>query len=380
VLDGFEKANPDVHVKYVSDGGQLPTLLAAEVQEGRPPDVAVLPDPRLLEQLARARALKPITFAAGAIAANYLPGWRRLGTVNGKLYGLFFKGVDKSTVWYNVGVFRNAGVKPPTTWDEFLALAPAIRKTGIPPYSIAGADPWTLTDLFENVYLRQAGAAKYDALSSHSIKWTDPTVENALRTMSIIFSDPSLIAGGTRGALATNFPTAVNQVFASPPRAAMVLEGDFVQGVIRASSNTRPQTGFGVFAFPSIGNSPPSIVGNADAVVMLKDSPAARALISYLATPQAAEIWARRGAFSSPNRKVPQSAYSTPSARATAAALANASVFRFDMSELQPPSFGATLGRGEFKLFDDFLRKPGAVVAIAAQLEAAAASAYAAKG
>ena len=42
---------------------------------------------------------------------------------------------------------------------------------------------------------------------------------------------------------------------------------------------------------------------------MFKDSPAARALVTYLATPEAATIWAKRGGFSSPNKNVPPSAY-----------------------------------------------------------------------
>ena len=39
-------------------------------------------------------------------------------------------------------------------------------------------------------------------------------------------------------------------------------------------------------------------------MVMFKDNPAARALIEYLATPEAAEIWAAKGGFSSPNKNV----------------------------------------------------------------------------
>ena len=60
----------------------------------------------------------------------------------------------------------------------------------------------------------------------------------------------------------------------------------------------------------------------------------------------------------------------------TATALANAKVFRFDLSDLQPASFGGTVGQGEFKLFQDFLKKPSNVTGIAKQLEAAAAKAY----
>ena len=62
--------------------------------------------------------------------------------------------------------------------------------------------------------------------------------------------------------------------------------------------------------------------------------------------------------------------------RATAIQLAHAKTFRFDLSDLQPSAFGGTVGQGEFKLFQDFVKNPSDVNGIAAQLEAAAKKAY----
>ena len=81
-----------------------------------------------------------------------------IGSVDGTLYGLLFKAANKSTVWYNVAAFEDAGVEAPKTWDDFLADAKTINASGLPAYSIGGADGWTLTDLFENIYIRTAGA------------------------------------------------------------------------------------------------------------------------------------------------------------------------------------------------------------------------------
>jgi len=126
-----------------------------------------------------------------------------------------------------------------------------------------------------------------------------------------------------------------------------------------------------------VGGSPPAVVGGGDTVVMFKDNPAARALVTYLASPEAGAIAAKFSAgFSSPNKNVPASAYTDPLNRATAVALAHAKVFRFDLSDLQPAAFGGTVGQGEFKLFQDFLKNPKNVNGVAAQLEAAAAAAY----
>ena len=60
-----------------------------------------------------------------------------------------------------------------------------------------------------------------------------------------------------------------------------------------------------------------------------------------------------------------------------ATAIGKAKVFRFDLSDLQPASFGGTVGQGEFKIFQDFLKNPKNVDGIAAALESAAAKAYA---
>ncbi|MCP9484487.1 MAG: extracellular solute-binding protein [Gaiellaceae bacterium MAG52_C11] len=375
VLAGFEQRNPGVKVTYASAGAQLPTVLATAVQGGNPPDVAVLPQPGLMKDFVGKGALKPIDFAKSTIARNFSSDWTKLGTVNGKLYGVFFKGANKSIVWFNTSVFKQAGIaKPPKTWAGFLKIAKTLRASGTKAYSIDGADGWALTDWFENVYLRQAGAAKYDLLSTHRIKWTDPSVKAALRTLAQVFGDRGNIVGGVSGSLQTGFTTALAQLFTDPPNGAMFMEGDFVPSFVPAKAVAGRDYGF--FAFPSINKSAPAVVGGGDVAVMFKDSAAARALMTYLAGPEAAEIWVRRGGFSSPNKNVPASAYPDPTTRRTAAALANARTFRFDMSDLQPGSFGATVGQGQWKLFQDFLANPKNLDRIAARLEAAATAAY----
>jgi alpha-glucoside transport system substrate-binding protein len=375
VLDGFKKANPGVSVKYTSGGDNVPTILSTAVQGGNPPDLASIAQPGLVKDFATRGKLKPIDFARGTIAKNYAKSWLDLGTVNKHLYGLVFKGANKSTVWYSVTAFKNAGVTPPKTWTALLNDAKTIKASGLPAYSIGGADGWTLTDLMENLYLRIAGPAKYDQLATHKIKWTDPTVKKTLRAMAQIFTDTGNIYRGTSGALQTDFPTSVNNMFSKPPKAAMTMEGDFVPGV--ATTKAKAVTDYNQFAFPSVDGSAPAVVGGGDTVVMFRDTPAARALITYLASPAAGTIAAKfSGGFSSPNKNVPGSAYADPIGRATALALAHAKTFRFDLSDLQPSAFGGTVGQGEWKLFQDFLRNPKNVDGTAAALERAAATAY----
>jgi alpha-glucoside transport system substrate-binding protein len=375
VIDAFNEKYPNVDIKYTSAGNNIPTVLSTAVQGGNPPDLADVAQPGLVTEFQERGALQPMEFARSVIEQNFGPSGAELGEIEGKLYGLLFKASNKSTVWYNNSAFQNAGVEPAKTWPELLQDAKTIHASGLPAYSIGGSEGWTLTDLFENIYLRQAGADKYDQLSTHEIPWTDPSVKAALTTMAQIFGDTPNLVGGTSGALQTDFATSVNQVLTpKPPKGAMVLEGDFVPGT--ATTGAKGGTDYNVFPFPSINDSPPVTEVSGDEIIMFKDSPAAEAFVKYLATPEAAEVWVKRGGFGTLNKNVPESMYSDPIARTVATALATSETSKFDLSDLQPAAFGATVGQGEWKIFQDFLQNPSDVDGTAQALEAAAAKAY----
>ncbi|HEY0416892.1 MAG TPA: extracellular solute-binding protein [Gaiellaceae bacterium] len=375
VLAGFSKKYPGVKVSYKSTGDNTPTVLSTAVAGGNPPDLASVSQPGLVSDFQKKGALKSLDFAKSVLAANYPASIANIGKIKGHIYGLLIKAANKSTVWYNVASFKNAGVKAPTTWPQFAKAIGTVKASGTTPLSIGGADGWTLTDLFENIYLRQAGAAKYNALSTHKIKWTDPSVVKALKTMGTILQSANM-AGGTSGALQTDFPTSVSNVFSTSPKAAMVIEGDFVPGVVAGTNKLKPGSGYNVFPFPAIGNTKGFVEGGGDELMMFKDTPATRALVSYLATGAAQSIWAKRGGYTAPAKTVPASAYPDAITRATATAVGKAKAFVFDLSDLQPASFGATVGQGEFKIFQDFLRNPSNADGIASSLESAASRAY----
>jgi hypothetical protein len=340
--------------------------------------MADIAQPGTVKQFADQGKLKPITYAKGVISQNFAPAWQKLGTFDGKLYALVFKAANKSVVWYNVPDFKNAGVTPPKTFAQLLKDAKTIKASGVPAYSIGGADGWTLTDMFENIYLRMFGAAKYDALGAHKIKWTDPSVTKALQAMSKILGDTSNIYGGTSGALQYGFNDSVTNAFGSPSKAAMVFEADFVGGVISSSTKSKPKTGFNTFTWPSItpGPNASAVEIAGDLFVTFRDTPAIEAFVKYLATPQAASIWAHEGGFGTGNHNVKPSVYPDPITKATEAPILSAKSVVFDMSDTQPPAFGSTTGQGEWGLFQKFLKNPHNISGIQKQLEAAAAAAY----
>ena len=187
-----------VSVTYTSAGYGVPAFLQARLAEGRPPDVAFLPQPGLLRTYAAEHRLVPLDGIAGSVVAgNYSPAWRRLGSVGSTLYGVWFKAANKSLIWYNEGVFERAGVAPPAGIDGLVSLAHGLARSGVPAFAVGGQNGWTLADWFSNLYLRLAGPGRYDLLAAHKIPWTDPSVIAALRLLARVL-DPQRPDRGRR--------------------------------------------------------------------------------------------------------------------------------------------------------------------------------------
>jgi alpha-glucoside transport system substrate-binding protein len=375
VINGFKEKYPNVNVKYTSGGDNLAPLLSTAVQGGNPPDIAALGQPGLVADFAKKGAIKPIDNLKSKIVDAFGDDVAKAGEVNGKQYAVMFKGANKSTIWYNVADFKEAGVEPAKTWPDLTKDRDTLKSAGITPYSVGVDVGWPITDMFENIYLRTAGPDMYDKLAKHEIPWTDPSVKKALTMMKDLVGNSDYMVGGTDSALQTDMPTSVANVFSDNPKGAMVVIGDFAPGVTKTT--LKPVSGFNVFDFPSINGSKPSVVGGGDLFVEFKKSKAADAFLEYLTTTDAAEIWAKRGGFSSPNKQLDTSVYPDEITRKTASALAKAETFRFDLSDLQPAGFGATPGQGLFKEFSDFVANPNNIDQITQKMEADAKKAYA---
>jgi ABC-type glycerol-3-phosphate transport system substrate-binding protein len=376
VLAAFEEET-GFQADYSPAGSDIGTVVGTQIEGGNPPDVALLPQPGLLQEFADRDALVNLEPVVGdRVDANYAQVWRELGSVDGTLYGVWYKAANKSLVWYNPDIFDQAGVETPETWEEWMQTAQTVSDFGITPFSIGGGDAWTLTDWFENVYIRTAGADMYDQLLNHDIPWTHDSVVEALNRLRQIFSKREWLAGGLQGTLEATHTQGIIQPFLEDPEAAMAYGADFSAGAIINETDAELGTEALFFDFPSIDGSAPSVIGGGDVAVLLEDTEAGRALMRFLASAQAAEVWAPLGGFTSPNNKVDPSVYPSDIVRESARALQEAEVFRFDLSDLQPSAFGGTAGQGLFGILQDFLENPSDVQETAQALEEAAAEAY----
>lgn len=350
----------------------LAGTLAADERAGHPPDIAILPNLGLLRQLATKGTLVPLdaVLDMAKVHRDYAPAWTGLGSVHGKLYGIFYKAADKATVWYDPKAFAAAGYRVPKTWTELTGLADRIVAAGRTPFSIAAAtgpaDGWPLTDWVAQIVLAQCGPDRYDRWVAAAIPWTDSCVEQSFQRFVRLIHTRHYVLGGNTQILSTSDAAGSYPLYTTPPDAYMYYLASFAEGFI-ATQYPQLHAGvdYGFFPFPTIDpDYRGAITVGADIVVMVHDTPAARSLLAYLAGAPAQERWIRRGGFTSVNRRVPMSSYPDPVARAVAAELTSAPTVRYSAGDSMPPA----VQKAWWAAMLDLVSKPGRLDAILASL------------
>ena len=355
VLDTFT-ARTGINVEYTpcctGSLAQLQTRLAA----GDPPDVAVVFRPGDLPTFAHAGDLVPLAslgLASVNMKRNFGTGLLRRATVGGVLYAVPLKASSKSLIWYKPSSFRRYGFHVPHTWRQLLAITRGYRARRIVPWAVGGGpgpeDSWTLTDWFENIFLRAAGPARYDRLFAGRLSFTDSSVARAVKLMLQIVNDKFTL-GGTKGALTTGWIDALSNVFGRTAKAELYMEGGFVGQVALGQLNTalRPGLTIGSMPWPTISpRLSHATIGGADFAVALTNNVPAQRLLSYLSSSAAAKIWASAGRVTgswsvSPNRLVPRTLYANALVGNEAHQVANAQSFEFDGSDQLPGDLAET--------------------------------------
>jgi alpha-glucoside transport system substrate-binding protein len=350
VLDQFTK-NTGIKTKYESARDFLP-VIRTRLAAGNPPEVAIIPRPGVVAELARDDSLTPLEdlgLDPDKINENYSDTWTSLATVDDKLYGVVAKANSKSLIWYKPTSFQQNGFQIPKTWDELMTITEKYKSMGKDPWAVGaqGRDnSWTLTDWFENIYARQAGKDNYTKLFNGDLAFNDQTVKDTLNTMTSVIND-KYVAGGIDTALAIGFVDGIGRVFSKNPVAEMYMEGGFVGGIALGQVNPSLKIGTDIDSFPwpeiKAENGNPLVGGGDVASAFVNDEDAAK-LIEYLSTPEAGDIWVSTGAIASPNEGVNSSDYPNELVSKEAEQLKSAESFLFDGSDLLPGTLGQEFG------------------------------------
>ena len=367
-----------IRTKYEAARDFLP-VIRTRLNAGNPPEVGILPRPGFVDELARDEALIPLEdlgLDVDAINENYGDTWIDLATFEDTAYGVVAKANSKSTVWYKPNSFQQNGFEVPQTWDQLEQIVQSYKSKGEVPWAVGaqGRDSsWTLTDWFEQIYIRTAGGDNYDKLFSGELPFNDATVKEALEIMLQQVNDENVL-NGVDGALSLSFQDAITRVFGTNPQAEMHMLGGFTGGIaIGANPDLKPGETIDFFPFPTIKEEHGDpLVGSGDVAAAFVNNEDVAELLEFLSTPEAGRTWVSTGAIVSPNKGVPDDAYPNELVRKEADQVKNAESFRFDGSDLLPGTLGQDFGT----LLQNVIKNPNNVDSLLDDYQAEAEQAF----
>jgi alpha-glucoside transport system substrate-binding protein len=262
------------------------------------------------------------------------PTFIDLGTVDGRLVGIFLRSSVKGLIWYDPGVFR---LGKPRGWDDLQRMATQAAAEAEAEWCVGleseQASGWPGTDLIEQFLVRGSGVTDYDAWVSGELPWTSPQVRNAFELYGQVVAEGAVF-GGVAGALGTDFRDAGDALFRDPPGCLFLHQGSFMPSHFPEGS--QPGTDFDFFAFPPLADDRTRqvVLGAGDLFGILTDDAAAAALMRYLVSDEAQALWVAQGGSLSVKTSV--TAYPDPISQRAASLLTRAEVFRFDASDQMP--------------------------------------------
>jgi len=337
----------EIDVVYES-ADNFNSLLRMRIASFYKPDLAILPQPGLLPELVVGNHLVPLTdfIDSYTLKSSFPETWLDLGSVEDVPYGLWYRISVQSLVWYRPSAFENKGYEIPASWAALEALSEKIVADGNTPWCIGlesgSTSGWTGTDWIEDILLRTAGPEVYSQWVDHRIAFNSPQVIAAFNEFGKLLKDPKYVDGGPQKAIITNYGEAALGIFNNPPDCYLHRQGSAIASFF--PPDIKPRVDYDAFLLPGIDpkfGDPLLVAG--EAIVMFNDTPEARALMQYLATPVPHEIWAGLGGFISAHQQVSLDAYPDLVTQNIAQILAISDNVRFDGSALMPGYVGTEI-------------------------------------
>lgn len=207
-------------------------VLKTRLIAGDPPDTFQLHAGLEVEGYDPETYLEPLDdiYAAEGLEQVFPPDLLTLLKYKGHYWGVPVNIHRSNVLWYDKSIFAEAGLTPPTNFDEFFAVADALKAKGIVPFVMGTSGGWEAPHLFEDVLAGTCGAEKYKGLWTGAVAWTDSCVAQALenfkRMLTYVNTDhPALSWDGAGHYLIEN-------------KGAMMIMGDWANGWFTAQGYT----------------------------------------------------------------------------------------------------------------------------------------------
>jgi alpha-glucoside transport system substrate-binding protein len=225
--------------------------------------------------------------------------------------------------------------------------------------------------------MRQAGEKTYVDWYNGKVKWTDPAIKSAFVEFGKMVSDQNLY-GGKEFALQKNFGFAGQGLFSSPPGCLFMEQATFITSFFidpkyGGKAEIKAGTDYLAFPHPKINDQyAGNVEGFFDSMVMYNDTPQSRALMQYMASQQAQEIWAQGGGTLVANKNVSPDKFPDPALKSAYQGIQSAKNVLLTAGDYMPKD----MQHGFWKGLLDFTNDQTQLDAILQHLDQIQASAY----
>jgi N,N'-diacetylchitobiose transport system substrate-binding protein len=286
-----ERTGAELDVQFVPWAGGHDKFVTS-IAGGTTPDVAEV-GTTWTPEFAEAGALMDLTeqVEGSDAAGDLVEGLVEAGTVDGALYGMpWYAGVR--SVVYRTDVFEEVGVEPPTTWDEWVEVASAIKaaKPEMIPMPVAGDNEY-------GVYPFVWGAGG-EIATQEGDTWTcqldSPEAQEGIQ----FYADMALEHGLSTPAATTWKETDLRDAFVAGD-VAMMMSGSWTPGAI-VEGNPELEGNIGAFPIPGQdGGMSPSFLGGSHLSIFegSENPELAWEFVEMMSTGEFAQKWGEQSGF-----------------------------------------------------------------------------------
>lgn len=242
LIDRYEKLYPGVKVVNSTvtggSGVNAKAVLKTRMLGGDPPDTfQVHAGQELIGTWVVADRMEDLSalYASEGWTKVFPAGLLKLLSTEKGIWSVPVNVHRSNVLWYVPDNLQRWGVKVPTTWDEFLAIAPTLKSKGIIPLALG--ENWTATHLWESVALAYLGPQKWEALWNGKLSWKSPEVIGVWKTFGKILEYTN------QDAPSLSWQQATDMVIKG--QAAFNIMGDWAAGYMVTTLHLQPGKGFG---------------------------------------------------------------------------------------------------------------------------------------
>ncbi len=282
------------------------TQILVQAKAGNPPDIGIVPQPGLLQQLVATGKAKPAPAETEANVDKFFSkDWKSYGTVNGVFYAAPQNANMKSFVWYSPKEFTERGYTAPTTLDELKTLSDKIAATGKKPWC-AGigsgeATGWPVTDWMEDWMLRLYGPEVYDKWVKHEIAFNAEEPTAVLDAVGAYLKNDKYVNGGlgnVKSIATTTFQDGGLPILQG--QCSLHRQASFYAANWPAGTKVAPDGDVFAFYLPGKTAADKPVLGGGEFLIAFSDRPEVKAFQTFVSS----DTWANLAAAGGGGRSV----------------------------------------------------------------------------